>query len=131
MEFNPATRKAIALLVLVFLLGIAIGAVGHMAVDRRAFASRNHVRATVQPHLVGRMTRDLNLTSDQQKKLTAILAGMQQEFAAVRQQMNPQFEQIRKQGHDQIRQMLTPEQRPKFEDFLRRLAAEHRRRGTH
>ncbi len=31
--------------------------------------------------------------------------------------MNPQFDQIREQGHDQIRQILTPDQRPKFEDF--------------
>lgn len=130
MEFNRANRKAIALLVLVFLLGIAIGAVGHIAVDRRAFASRSRNRVTGQPHLVNRLTRELNLTADQQEKLTAILMDMQEKFAAVRQQMTPQFEQIRNQGHDQIRQMLTPEQRPKFEEFLRRLEAEHRRRGN-
>jgi hypothetical protein len=131
MEFNPANRKAIALLLVVFLLGIAIGALGHIALDRRAFAARNRNRAAGQPHLVSRMTRDLNLTSDQQKKLSGILMDMQQKFAAVRQQMNPQFEQIRNQGHDEIRQILTPAQRPKFEDFLRQLAAGHRNRGTH
>lgn len=130
MEFNPVNRKAIALLLLVFLLGIAFGAVGHIALDRHAFASRNRNRVTGQPHLVNRLTRELNLTADQQEKLTTILKDMQQKFAAVRQQMTPQFEQIRNQGHDQIRQMLTPEQRPKFEEFLRRLEADRRRRGN-
>ncbi len=44
--------------------------------------------------------------------------------------MNPEFEQIREQGHDQIRQALTPEQRPKFEDFLRRVTEDRRRRAV-
>jgi Spy/CpxP family protein refolding chaperone len=44
--------------------------------------------------------------------------------------MNPEFEQIREQGHDQIRQALTPEQRPKFEDFLRRINEDRRRRAV-
>jgi Spy/CpxP family protein refolding chaperone len=131
MDFNPANRKAIALLLVVFLLGIALGALGHIALGRRTFAARTRDRTNGQPHLVSRMTRELNLTADQQKQLSNVLMDMQRKFAAVRQQMTPQFEQIRNQGHDQIRQMLTPQQRPKFEDFLRRLAAEHGKRPDH
>jgi Spy/CpxP family protein refolding chaperone len=53
---------------------------------------------------------------------------MQHRYDVVHDQMNPEFEMIREQGHDQIRQVLTPEQRPKFEDFLGRVAEERRRR---
>jgi Spy/CpxP family protein refolding chaperone len=131
MEFNPANRKAIALLLIVFLLGIALGAMGHIALDRRTFAAREHDHVDGRPRLVSRMTHELNLTADQQKQLSAILTDMQRKFAAVRQQMTPEFDQIRNQGHDQIRQMLTPQQQPKFEAFLQRLAAERRKRDRH
>jgi hypothetical protein len=127
MQFNPTSRKAIALILVVFLLGIAIGAVGNMLVDRRVFGAR--VRGG-QPRQVPPLARELDLSSDQQKKLTSILMDMQDHFDAVRRQMDPQFEQIRNQGHDEIRQILTPEQRPKFEDFLQRLSEERRKRAN-
>jgi len=128
MSFNPTSRKAIALILVVFLLGIAIGAVGNMLVDRRVFGAR--VRGGNQPRQLPAFTRELDLSSDQQKKLTSILMDMQEHFESVRRQMDPQFEQIRNQGHDEIRQILTPEQRPKFEDFLQRLSEERRRRAN-
>ena len=78
---------------------------------------------------VPRLTKELDLTPDQEKQLGAILTEMQDRFDAVRQQMNPQFDQIREQGHDQIRQILTPDQRPKFEDFLQRAAEDRRKRN--
>jgi hypothetical protein len=127
MQFSPTNRKALALIVLVLVLGVALGAVGHSLFDRRVLGARTQTR-TDPPRGVTRLTTELNLSPDQQKQLSAILTDMQHRFDAVRQQMNPQFDQIRDQGHDQIRQILTPEQRPKFEDFLRRAADERRRR---
>lgn len=126
MRFSATSRKAIALIVLVFLLGIALGAVGNILVDRRVLGAR--VRGAQQSRPMTRLTQALDLTADQQKQLSAILKDMQQGLDAVHQQMNPQFEQIRNEGHDKIRQILTPEQRPKFEEFLQRVAEERRRR---
>jgi Spy/CpxP family protein refolding chaperone len=132
MEFRSASRKAIALLLLVFVLGIAFGAVGTMMVNRRVFALRNRGAGGGgggdQTRLVNRLTHDLNLTPDQQKQLSEILTSTQTRYNGVRQQMNPQFEQIRNQSNDQIRQILTPDQRPKFEEFLRRVVEERRNR---
>ena len=127
MQFSPTNRKALALIVLVLVLGVALGAVGHSLFDRRVLGARTQTR-TDPPRGVTRLTTELNLSPDQQKQLSAILTAMQHQFDAIRQQLNPQFDQIRDQGHDQIRQILTPEQRPKFEDFLRRAADERRRR---
>ena len=127
MQFSPTNRKALALIVLVLILGVALGAVGHSLFDRRVLGARTQAR-TDQPRGVNRLTTELNLTPDQQKQLGAILTDMQHGFDGVRRQMDPQFDQIREQGHDQIRQILTPEQRPKFEDFLKRVSEERRRR---
>jgi len=127
MQFSPTNRKALALIVLVLILGVALGAVGHSLFDRRVLGARTQTR-TDQPRGVNRLTTELSLTPDQQKQLSAILTDMQHGFDGVRRQMDPQFDQIREQGHDQIRQILTPEQRPKFEDFLKRVSEERRRR---
>jgi hypothetical protein len=54
---------------------------------------------------------------------------MQHRYDDVHDLMNPQFAQIREQGRNQISQVLTPEQRPKFEDYLKRLDEERRRRA--
>jgi Spy/CpxP family protein refolding chaperone len=137
MEFNRDNRKAIALLVLVFVLGIALGAVGYMLADRTVLASRTHTGngagngpGNGQPRLVGRLNQELNLTADQQTQIKTVLSDMQHRYDTIREQMGPQFDQARSQGRDQIRQILTPEQRPKFEDFMRRVDEEREKRGT-
>jgi Spy/CpxP family protein refolding chaperone len=139
MQFGPNNRKALALISLVFVLGVAIGAVGHSVADRRVLGARTQTPgpspALLQPRpnpprAITRLTAELKLTSDQQKQIGDILADMQHRYDVVHDQMNPEFEQIREQGHDQIRQILTPEQRPKFEDFLRRATEDRRRRAA-
>jgi len=139
MQFGPNNRKALALIALVFVLGVAIGAVGHSVADRRVLGARTQTQpppaAFLQPRpnpprAIAHLTTELNLTPDQQKQIGDILADMQHRYDVVHDQMNPEFEQIREQGHDQIRQALTPEQRPKFEDFLRRVTEDRRRRAV-
>jgi uncharacterized protein HemX len=136
MEFSPANRKALGLIFLVLALGIGLGAVGEVFVNQRVLArpqaqvQNQNGRAPAPLRAVPRLTKELDLTPDQQKQLSAILTEMQERFDGVRQQMNPQFDQIREQGHDQIRQILTPDQRPKFEDFLQRVAEDRRKRSN-
>ena len=133
MPFSSSNRRALALIALVFALGVALGAVSHSLFDRRVFGARAQVQIQPRPNpprAVARLTTELNLTPEQQKQVSDILMDMQRRFDDVHQQINPQVAQIREQGHDQIRQILTPEQRPKFEDFLARLAEERRRRAA-
>ncbi len=129
-------NKALALITLVFLLGVALGAVGHSVADRRVLGARTPGQppAFLQPRpnpprAMARLTNELKLTPEQQKQIGDILADMQHRYDVVHDQMNPEFEQIREQGHEQIRQVLNPEQRPKFEDFLRRVDEGRRRRA--
>jgi Spy/CpxP family protein refolding chaperone len=136
MPFGPANRKALGLIFLVLALGIGLGAVGEVFINQRVLArpqvavQNQGGRAPAPLRAVPRLTKELDLTAGQQQQLGAILTQMQQGFDGVRQQMNPQFDQIREQGRDQIRQILTPEQRPKFEDFLQRSAEDRRRRNN-
>lgn len=137
MQFGTNNRKALALISLVFILGVAIGAVGHSVADRRVLGARTQTLAPSPflqprpnpPRAIIRLTTELKLTPEQQKQIGDILADMQRRYDVVHDQMNPEFEQIREQGHDQIRQVLTPEQQPKFEDFLRRVTEDRRRRA--
>jgi Spy/CpxP family protein refolding chaperone len=135
MTFTSNNRKALALIALVFVLGVALGAVGHSVADRRVLGARPQTQpAFLQPRpnpprAVARLTTELKLTSDQQKQIGDILADMQHRYDTVHDQMNPEFVQIREQGREQISQVLTPDQRPKFQDFLRHVDEERRRRA--
>jgi len=73
-------------------------------------------------------TRDLNLNADQQGQIQAILSDMRAKYAALHEKLDPEYEQVRHLGREQIRQILTPEQRPKFEDLLRQIDEDRRKR---
>ena len=49
MTFAPNNRKALALIALVFVLGVALGAVGHSIADRRVLGARTQQPAFLQP----------------------------------------------------------------------------------
>jgi Spy/CpxP family protein refolding chaperone len=140
-DFNRANRKALALLALVFVLGVALGAVGHMLSERNVLASRGRGpgpggpgpgaqggQAAQQTRLVGRLKDDLNLTDEQQMQIKGILADTQHRYDDIREQMSPLFDKARNDSRDHMRAVLTPEQRPKFEDFLRRVDEERQKR---
>jgi Spy/CpxP family protein refolding chaperone len=75
-------------------------------------------------------TRDLNLNADQQSQIQAILNNMRARYAGLHEKLDPEYEQVRQQGREQIRELLTPEQRPKFEDLLRQIDEDRRKRQT-
>ncbi|MGB6200668.1 MAG: hypothetical protein WBF35_14075 [Candidatus Acidiferrales bacterium] len=130
MDTKQANRKAIAWLVVVFGLGIALGVVGTYVVTTRVFARGADERtpASQRAHYLDRLDHELNLTADQQKQIDGILAGVQSRYDAIHQSVVPQFDQARQDGRAQIRQLLTPEQQPKFDDFMKRMDEERKAR---
>ena len=124
-------RRAILLVLLVFVLGIALGAVGTYLVAGRRVAGAPAGRASQKERrarLVEQLTRELSLTNDQRKQLDAILADVQVKYRALHEQIAPQSDQIRQQGREQIRGILTPGQKSKFEAFLRHLDEERKKK---
>ncbi len=136
MAFSSVSRKAVALLVLVFVLGAGFGVVGTILLNQRVFGARvSGNRASSKapepaPHLNARLADQLKLSPDQQKQVNDILNDEQTRYDGVREQMNPQFDEIRNQGRGEIRQTLTDPQRAIFDDFIRHVDEERRERRT-
>jgi Spy/CpxP family protein refolding chaperone len=133
MDANTGSRRAVGLVFVVFVLGIALGALGTYLVGARVWGARPEVQdhRDRRARLVEQLTQELNLTSAQRQQLDTILAGMQTKYEEIHKQIAPQTEQARQQGREQIRAILTPEQKPKFEEFLRRLDEERKKRKAH
>lgn len=131
MSATSATRKAAAWLGVVFLLGAGFGAVGGYTLLRHSSASAAapDTEAARRAHMVERFDQEIHLTPAQRASLEQILTGLQGQYKNIHHQFEPQINDAREQARAQIRQILTPEQKPKFEEFLKRLDEERKRRN--
>jgi Spy/CpxP family protein refolding chaperone len=131
METNQGSRKAFLLVLVLFVMGVALGSVGTYLVTMRVQAARPQATLAHNPaHTMAMYTRDLNLNPDQQNQIQAILNDTRARYAELHEKLDPEYEQVRQQGREHIRQILTPEQRPKFEDLLRQIDEDRRRRAN-
>ena len=71
-----------------------------------------------------------DLMTNKPDKTVFIKSDMRARYSDLHSKLDPEYEQVRQQGREQIRQLLTPEQRPKFEDLLRQIDEDRRRRQT-
>lgn len=115
-------RKAIILVIVLFVLGIALGSVGTHMWDAHVLASQHH-------SVVKALKAELQMTPAQEKQFDAIIKDDHSKFRALHKQRDaewdPKYDQVRQQGRQNIRAILTPEQRAKFDAFLKRLDQEH------
>jgi Spy/CpxP family protein refolding chaperone len=119
MEFSSDRRKAAAMVAIVFVLGIAFGVVGVLAGRRVLGAVKPRGGGNGQGQQISQVVRDLHLTADQERQFREVLSDTRDRYEAIRKAMDPQFTQVREQNRDKIREVLTAEQKPLFEDFLR------------
>jgi Spy/CpxP family protein refolding chaperone len=127
-----ATRKAALWVGLVFLLGAALGGIiGYSFAHRSVSAASTPLPEPVRrAKRVEQLTQLLNLTSAQSQQVDAILMQKHAEAKAIHDQTDAQMEQLHQKGREQVRAILTPEQKPKFEEFLKNLDQERKRNGT-
>ena len=126
MDASQGSRKAVLLVSVVFVLGIALGSLGTYMVTSRVLAARPAVHGPGNAITI--FTKDLNLNPDQQKQIEAILTDTRSRYAEIHKQDDPEYDKVRQEGRDRIRQVLTPEQGPKFEELLLKMDEERRRR---
>jgi len=129
MNDSSATRKAAFWVGVVFLLGSALGGVlGYLTAHRTASAANAPLSEPERRvRRVAQLTRELSLTPAQSQQVDAILVQRHAESKAIRDQSDAQIDQVHQKGRQQIREILTPEQKPKFEEFLKRLDEERKR----
>jgi Spy/CpxP family protein refolding chaperone len=131
METNQGNRKAVLLVFVLFVLGIALGSLGTYVVTTRVQAARPQATLGRNPgRTMAMFTRDLNLNPDQQNQIQSILNDTRARYTQLHQKLDPEYEQVRQEGRERIRQALTPEQRPKFEDLLRQIDEDRRKRAN-
>lgn len=132
MSETPATRKAAIWVFIVFLLGIAAGGMlGYSYAHRSVIAASAPLpEPERRAKRVKELTEKLGLTSEQATQLDSIMLQRHTELKAIRDESNARIEQEHQKGRDQIRAILTPEQKPKFEEFLKRIDEEKKRNAS-
>jgi Spy/CpxP family protein refolding chaperone len=114
---NP---RILTTLVLVFLAGALAGAIGmqeglHAQLHRGAA----YWRGDKAEFSYQQLKTDLNLTPEQSERLKTIL----DDFAKYHEDLEAQIEDVRATGRTKIVQILTPEQRKRFEKLSEQLPA--------
>jgi Spy/CpxP family protein refolding chaperone len=129
MSDNSVTRKAALWVGAVFVLGAGLGGVlGYLTAHHSASAANQPLSEPERrARRVEQLTRDLSLTATQSQQLDAILKERHAESKAIHDQTDLQIDQVRQKGREQIRAILTLEQKPKFEEFLKRMDEERKR----
>jgi len=112
-------RKAVLLVIGVFILGILVGGLALFVAERRVFSGPSDRGGTNR--VVQQLTNDLQLNAEQQQKLESILEETRTRYNSLYESIRPERERIRQEGRDRIRAILSPEQRTKFDEFVRRL----------
>jgi Spy/CpxP family protein refolding chaperone len=123
-----ASRKAALWIAAVFILGAALGGVsGYLFGHRVVAATPPQLSDEARRHQkVAELTKALALSSEQQTQIDAIFSDTSGQFQAVHKQSDAQMDVLRQKARDRIRAVLTAEQLPKFEDYLRKLDADRK-----
>jgi Spy/CpxP family protein refolding chaperone len=121
METSKKRGEAAVLVLVVFLLGALLGGLGNHLWGERVWGRQTPPGPPTKTQIIADLTQQLELTPDQQKQLSAIVDDTRAQWRTLYSTIEPQHEQIRQQSRDRIRAFLTPEQKPKFEEFIHRL----------
>ncbi len=128
-----ARLKFVALLVLIFILGVATGGIGHRFLESKGYFLW-HSHSGARPsrgEVVERFTKELGLSPQQAQQLNTILAEQEQKFRDLNHSFRSQADTLRQEGRNKIRAILNDDQKPKFDEMLRKFDEERRRREEH
>lgn len=111
--------KAIAGILLVFLLGAAGGAlVTHMIHEARFERYIRGGHGMREDVIVERLTKKLDLDGSQQGEVRAIIHETHDAIGQVRSRIHPQIEALLTAGQGRIKAVLRPDQREKFDKII-------------
>jgi Spy/CpxP family protein refolding chaperone len=131
---GESRRKARLWLGLVFVLGLAIGGVfGY------SFAHRSYAATTANPPTlseperrakrVAELTKELGLTPEQGASIDNVIHQTHDAMKAIRDKSDADVDVLRQKAREQVRQLLTPEQRPKYEAMIQKMDEERKKQA--
>src|SRR5271169_1274297 len=128
MPSDDREKRAIVLVVIVFVLGIALGGLDDHLWGNHVWAAHSTPSRPTSTQRVQEMTNQLSLSPDQQKQILAIIDETRAKWQTVNEATAKELGQTREDARNRIRATLTPEQLPKYEEFNRKLDEERKRR---
>ncbi len=132
---NPDTRQKAGLwLAVVFALGLAIGAVFGYNFAHKSFAASRSPASMSEPERraarVAEITKELQLTPDQARKVDAVLHQAHDDIRVIREKSDADMDAVRQKARSEMRTFLTPEQLPRFEAFVKKLDEERKKQQS-
>ena len=118
-----ANSRIVLTLAGVFLAGIGTGMLGmRFGLHEQIHNVVAPAHAPTQDAVLEKFRTELDLTADQTQKLSAVLADYKHYYQAVQEQieemrLRAQIDDLRATGKNKILELLTPEQRAKFEEM--------------
>lgn len=119
--------KARLIVVSVFAIGFAAGALSLNLYERLNGSSKKEGPRGGAEYLIKRMTEEVGLAADQQEQIKKILDETGDRYREIRKEMDPaikpfepRFNAVRQESRDRIRALLTPEQLPKYEEMVQK-----------
>ena len=107
--------------IVAFLLGAVAGAVGYHIYREHLKSAPVRIGPPKVTDIVEGMARELKLDNRQKDSLRSIIENSREKYGALGRQYKPLWEAIRNQTDEQIKQMLRPDQRAKYEEFLKKV----------
>lgn len=120
-------RRTYVYFVLIFVLGLVIGATGMYSFGW--YSGRWHPRFS-RHHVVDYLQHKLNLSDAQTHQLQQIISRMDQKESELRDQIAPQFQAIREEARAATRKILNAQQVDKFNAMVKRWDAK-RKKAAH
>ncbi len=111
---NP---RILTTLILVFLTGAMAGAIGMQFGLHQKLRDNARYWSDKKEFSYDQLKRELNLTPDQSERMKTVL----DDFVKYHEDLEAQIEDVRATGRNRILQILTPEQRKRFEDLSEQL----------
>jgi len=124
METTKARREAAILFIAVFVLGVVFGGVGDRLWNQHVSGEPMTVVTVTHPtndQLIDNFCQAVRLTPAQHKQLAGIMDDTEAKWRALYAPLNGQKEEIRQEGRARIRAILTPEQIPRFDAYMKRV----------
>jgi len=124
MSETTAKQRAAVWVAVVFLLGAALGGVvGYIFAHRGVSANMTVTVSQRRAQKVEELTRMAHLTPEQRQQLEGILSDLHAQYKT----LDDERDVARQKSRAKIRSILTQDQIPGFEEFLRKIDEERKR----